>query len=121
MTPAPHFHLFWHHVEHLLATSDVIIDRPAGSSHPRYPDIIYPLDYGYLAGTTAADGDGIDLWLGSLPRRDVTAIVCTVDLEKRDTEMKVLVGCTAEEISTVLAFHNRGSQAAVALLRDEER
>jgi inorganic pyrophosphatase len=29
-----------------------------------YPDMIYPCDYGYLPGTVAADGDGIDVLVG---------------------------------------------------------
>lgn len=58
---------FWCKLDELVQSGDLVIDRPQGSAHPRYPDIIYPLDYGYLAGTTAADGEGIDVWVGSLP------------------------------------------------------
>ncbi len=50
----------------LIVTNSLVIDRPKGSSHPRYPHVIYPLDYGYLENTTSSDGDGIDVWLGSL-------------------------------------------------------
>ena len=56
---------FWHGVTELLITNSLIIDRPKGSPHPRYPQMIYPLDYGYLENTTSADGGGIDVWLGS--------------------------------------------------------
>ena len=120
MEDVTHARAFWSHVEQLLETSEMVIDRPAGSCHPRYPDLVYPLDYGYLLGTTAADGDGIDVWAGSLPQRRLTAIVCTVDLVKRDAEIKVLVGCTPEEIAIVVAFHNQGPQAALTVLRAEE-
>jgi SET domain-containing protein len=51
---------FWHEIEQLAITNSITIDRPKGSAHPRYPDYIYPLDYGYLENTTAGDGDGID-------------------------------------------------------------
>ena len=54
---------FWRALDALVAGSEIVIDRPRGSAHPRYPDVIYPLDYGYLAGTRAADGDGIDVRL----------------------------------------------------------
>ena len=50
----------------LLSTNGVIIDRPRGTSHPHYPTMVYPLDYGYLENTTSGDGGGIDVWLGSL-------------------------------------------------------
>lgn len=58
---------FWAALDELVATSTVRIDRPKGTAHPRYPSFIYPLDYGYLEGTQAADGGGIDVWVGSLP------------------------------------------------------
>ena len=45
----------------LIRTNGIVIDRPKGSTHPRYPDQTYPLDYGYLENTTASDDGGIDL------------------------------------------------------------
>jgi inorganic pyrophosphatase len=108
---------FWAHLDALVAGAAIHIDRPAGSAHPRYPAAIYPLDYGYLAGTTTVDGDGIDVWIGSLPDAAVVGVVCTVDLTKRDSEIKVLLGCTPQEARTVLAFHNAHSQAALLIPR----
>jgi len=108
---------FWQTLDRLVADSSIVVDRPRGTAHPRYPDFIYPLDYGYLEGTTAADGDGIDVWIGARPDRVVTAIVCTVDLVKRDTEIKLLVGCTREEAQLILAMHNDGAQAATLIER----
>ena len=60
---------FWAAAEQLLATSEIVIDRPKGSQHPRRPEAIYPVAYGYLRGTTAADGEGIDIWVGSRSQR----------------------------------------------------
>lgn len=57
---------FWQKLDQLVTSTSIIIDRPRNSRHPRYPDIIYPLDYGYLQNTTSGDRDGIDLWRGSL-------------------------------------------------------
>ena len=98
---------FWAALDKLAETSNIVIDRPKGSAHPRFPQYIYPLDYGYLDGTSSMDGEGIDLWLGSDPAGKLTAILCTVDLIKRDSEIKLLLGCTEEEIQTVLEFHNQ--------------
>lgn len=97
---------FWRYLELLVSGSTLHIDRPRGSHHPRYPELVYPLDYGYLEGTTAADGSGIDVWIGTLPDWSLTGIVTTVDLIKRDTEIKILLGCTDEEVQTILRFHN---------------
>ncbi len=97
--------LFWALLDQ-LAAGEIVVDRPRGSRHPRMPDMVYPLDYGYLAGTTAGDGDGIDVWLGSLPGRGVTGIACTADAHKRDAEIKLLLGCTVEEMDAVQRFLN---------------
>ena len=35
----------------------VIIDRPLGTYHPKHKDILYPVNYGYIAGIMAADGE----------------------------------------------------------------
>lgn len=69
-------------LDHLAATSAVVIDRPRGSTHPRYPDAIYPLDYG----------------------NGVVAVAVVADIVKKDVEVKILLECTASEIDTATAF-----------------
>ncbi|MEH1922198.1 hypothetical protein [Nostoc sp.] len=108
---------FWFKLDQLVAISNVKIDRPKGTSHPRYPSFIYPLDYGYLENTRSGDGADIDVWIGSLSRKKVTAVICSVDLEKRDTEIKILLGCTSEENQAILDIQNIGSQSAILLVR----
>lgn len=101
MTPS---RTFWTDLDSLVASSTVIVDRPRGSRHPRDARHIYPLDYGYLQGTTSGDGQGIDVWLGSSGERDVTGVLSTIDLLKRDLEVKVLLGCSPAEIGEIQAF-----------------
>ena len=100
-------HQFWQAIDKLVSSGKVVIDRPKGSSHPRHPEIIYDLDYGYIENTESMDGGGIDVWLGSLPDGACDAIICTVDLWKRDSEIKLLIGCTEEEKQIAYEFHNR--------------
>ena len=111
---------FWKIVDELVATSEIIIDRPKGSAHPRFPERIYPLDYGYLAGTQSGDGMGIDVLLGADRSRGVTAIACTADLRKRDAELKVLLGCSEGEIETIQAFLNSEGQGCIVLRRKRD-
>ena len=111
---------FWQHLDVLVDSSALIIDRPQGSSHPRYSDLVYPLDYGYLDGTSGVDGDGVDVWRGSAAERGLDAMVCTVDLEGRDAEIKLLIGCTDTEKEVILEFHNQGSMAGVLIARDTQ-
>ncbi|MBQ2377850.1 MAG: inorganic pyrophosphatase [Clostridia bacterium] len=97
---------FWKAIDTLVSSGKIVIDRPKGSVHPRFPNIKYEVDYGYIENTSSMDGGGIDVWLGSLADKSVNAIICTVDLMKRDSEIKLLIGCTEEEITTVYEFHN---------------
>jgi inorganic pyrophosphatase len=112
---------YWNFLDRLVSESRIVLDRPKGSHHPRYSELVYPLDYGYLDGTTAADGGGIDIWSGSLPDRSLTGVIVTVDLFKRDTEIKILLGCTEEEVETVLDFHNGNSMRATLIRRPDEK
>ena len=107
---------FFEGLDQLVAESKIIIDRPKGSRHPRYPEYIYPLDYGYLENTTAMDGDGIDVWVGT-DGNAVDAVACTVDLLKRDCEIKIFVGCTEAEKQQVMAFYGNGSQKKMLIRR----
>ena len=100
---------FWQTLDDLVATSKIVIDRPRGSAHPRFSGLIYPLDYGYLDGMTAGDGDGIDVWIGKAPEKSVTAFACTVDPYKRDAELKVLLGCTDDDLATISQFLNESA------------
>ena len=97
---------FWDQMAHLAKTLPIVIDRPKGKPHPRWGGLVYPLDYGYLQGTSAADGSGIDIWLGSLGDRSLTGILCTYDRFKCDAELKLLIGCTTEDVQTILAFQD---------------
>ena len=96
---------FWNALDELVNTSEIVIDRPKGSAHPGFPDFIYRVDYGYLKNTTSVDGAEIDVWVGS-GGKEIDAVMCIVDLMKRDSEIKILIGCTEEEKMEVYRTHN---------------
>lgn len=96
---------FWEEIARLATTQRIVIDRPKGGQHPRYPHLIYPLDYGYLEGTSASDGGGIDVWIGSLDNKKLTGILCTFDTLKRDAEIKILLSCTENDVQLIKSFH----------------
>lgn len=107
---------FWQLLDTLVCSSHIVIDRPKGCAHPRYPDLLYPMDYGYLQDTGTVDGSGLDVWLGSDERRQLDAIICTVDTVKRDVEIKLLIGCTQEEKQLAYQVHNRYATARGLLI-----
>ncbi|MFI3327058.1 MAG: inorganic pyrophosphatase, partial [Clostridia bacterium] len=73
--------------------------------HPKHPDFIYKVDYGYLENTSSMDGGGIDIWKGTNGNK-VDTIICIVDLTKKDSEIKILIGCTEEEKEIIYKTHN---------------
>lgn len=96
---------FWRELENLTATHHIVIDRPKNHPHPKWPDLIYPFDYGYFEHTSSSDGGGIDVWIGSLPTKMLTGILCTFDKLKFDAEIKILLGCTSNDVQTIIDFN----------------
>ena len=92
-------------LDELVRGSEIVIDRPKGTARPRFPELIYQVDYGYLKDTASMDGAGIDVWVGNGEKR-IDAIMCIVDLMKRDSEIKILIGCTEEEKAIIYKAHN---------------
>jgi len=109
---------FWTAIDTLISQSEIVIDRPKGTKHPRF-DFIFPLDYGYLKDTFSMDGSGIDIWRGSLSCSVCDAVICTVDLLKKDSEIKLLVGCTEEEKNIIMRFHNESEYMKGTMIRRE--
>ncbi len=95
-------------------TVEVIVDRPLGSCHPSHPDIRYPINYGYIQGILAPDGEeqdayiiGVEEAVASFVGR-VAAVVHRFD----DVEEKWVVApegaCfSAEEIGELVRFQEQ--------------
>ena len=109
--------LFWQRLEALLERSNIVVDRPKGSRHPRFPQIVYAIDYGYLDGTSSNDGEGVDVWLGTSESKALDAVICTVDLHRGDAEMKLMVGCTEEEKTYIERFYNEWPDMGAKIIR----
>ena len=41
----------------------VLVDRPLGSYHPTHKDLYYPVNYGYITGIMAPDGEEQDAYI----------------------------------------------------------
>lgn len=44
-------------------TVTVTVDRPLGSYHPEHKDMYYPINYGYVEGIMAPDGEEQDAYI----------------------------------------------------------
>jgi len=110
---------FWNNLNQLVKDNEIIIDRPKGSSHPKYKKIIYEIDYGYIKNTNAMDGNEIDVFKGSLNNKNVNTIICTVDLLKKDIEIKILICCTEIEKERAYNFLNNSDYMKAILIKKE--
>lgn len=71
----------------------VTVDRPMGTHHPEHPDLYYPVNYGFVEGVMAPDGDWQDAYiLGvSEPVSAFTGRVVAVVCRRDDVEDKWVV------------------------------
>jgi inorganic pyrophosphatase len=111
-----HNNEFWKYLNKLVKEHEIIIDRPKGTRHPKYDDIIYECDYGYINHTKTMDGGGIDIFKGSLNSKNINTIICTIDLLKKDIEIKVLIGCTVIEKRKIYEFLNKNENMQAIII-----
>ena len=107
---------FFGALDALIAAHPIKIDRPKGSSHPRYPEVVYPLGYGYLDGTLAGDGHGIDLFRGTVAGKGLVGAYVSVDLGKADLEAKLLIDCSPAEVDLAGVFLRSAFGLAIHLI-----
>ncbi|MDR1528747.1 MAG: hypothetical protein LBS22_04165 [Puniceicoccales bacterium] len=108
---------FFETFERLIREHGITIDRPKGMSHPRFPGLIYPINYGFINNTQSQDGEGIDVFKGDDDGIGVVGVICSVDTVKRDSEVKVLYNCTEENIQTALKIMNSGPMRGILIGR----
>ena len=92
----------------------VQIDRPLGSTHPRYSNLVYLVNYGFIPNTLAPDGTEIDAYvLGVEKALESFTGRCTALLHRLDDEDDKLIvvpdgiTLTNEEILRVTQFQEQ--------------
>lgn len=92
----------------------VTVDRPMGSYHPKHKDMYYPINYGYIEGIMAPDGEEQDAYILGVDRPvdefkgKIIAIIHRYD----DVEEKWVVApegktFTVDEIKAQVAFQEQ--------------
>lgn len=90
-----------------------VIDRPLGSSHPEYSNMIYPVNYGYIPAMQGGDGEAQDVYfLGSdVPLESFSGKVIAVFHRINDNEDKWIVAesdfYTDDEIIEAIHFQEK--------------
>ena len=101
----------------------IIIDRPMGSARPAYPEHRYPVNYGYVPGISAPDGEEQDAYVLGVaqPLREFYGKRIAVIHRRDDVEEKWVV-CPPEqtftlgEIECAVAFQERYFDSIIELV-----
>lgn len=110
--------LRWSDWEDLIELQGIEIDRPIHSTHPFFPEIVYPIDYGFVRGTLGTDGDELDVFVGT-DHSGLTSAIFTTDHRRQDQECKLIYNATPTEIYLINGFinFNRSLMEGVLVLR----
>lgn len=95
----------------------VTVDRPLGSRHPMYDELVYPVNYGYVEGVAGGDGEAQDAYIlcvdvplelfGRFEGRVIAVIRRLDDAEDKWVVAPEGVSLTAEEILAAVGFQER--------------
>ncbi|MBE6748081.1 MAG: inorganic pyrophosphatase [Ruminococcaceae bacterium] len=92
----------------------VIIDRPLGTYHPKHKDIFYSVNYGYIEGIIAPDGEEQDAYILGVdePVSEFTGVIIAIIKRLDDVEEKWVVApenmtFTKEEIMKQVEFQEK--------------
>lgn len=103
-----------HNPSPLGRTVTVTVDRPLGSAHPEYPDMRYPVNYGFVAGIPAGDGEdqdayilGVDAPVGSFTGRIAAIVRRRDDVEDKWVVCPDGVQLSASEIMAQVRFQEQ--------------
>ena len=71
----------------------VVVDRPMGSRHHKFNGLIYPVNYGYIEGINATDGEEQDAYILGVnePVKEFTGKVIAIIHREDDIEEKWVV------------------------------
>ncbi len=92
----------------------VVVDRPLGSRHPKYKDIIYTVNYGYIPGVIAPDGEeqdayilGVDVPIAEFVGKVIAIIHRLNDVEDKWIVSPENINFSKEEIMSKVAFQEQ--------------
>ena len=77
---------------YLGKTVSIKIDRPIGSVHPKYPDLVYPVNYGSIPNAFSGNGKELEVYLlgVSVPVEEYTARIIGIVHRHNDAEDKLV-------------------------------
>jgi len=111
---------------YLGKTVEVEIDRPVGYVHHKKDrTLVYPINYGYVAGVLGGDGEELDVYvLGyDTPQTHVSCRVVGIAYRADDVEDKLIAAPegmtpTAEDMAKAIQFQEKYYRTTVRALKE---
>lgn len=93
---------------------DIRIDRPIESTHPKHPDLTYPINYGFIPNVLGGDGEELDVYLLGVdtPVKEYSARIIGIVHRHNDVEDKLVAALegmnfTSFEIEEAVHFQEQ--------------
>jgi len=100
----------------------VIVDRPLGSYHPKYKEMYYPINYGFVEGVIASDGEEQDAYILGIdvPVKEFIGKIIAIIHRDDDIEEKWVVApdnttFTVDEIMEQVNFQEQYFKSKVII------
>ena len=79
--------------QYLEKTIYVKIDRPLGSTHPKFNNLIYPINYGFVPNTINEDGEELDCYILGVyePLKEYTGKCIAIIQRLNDNDDKLII------------------------------
>lgn len=101
----------------------VVIDRPMNTCHLEHKDLFYPVNYGYIEGIIAPDGEEQDVYVLGIdhPVKEFTGKIIAIIHRLNDVEDKWVavpedMNMTAKEIMAQVQFQEQYFETEIEML-----
>ena len=101
----------------------VTVDRPIGSFHPDHPDLYYPINYRYIKGIPAPDGEeqdayilGVDAPLSAFTGKVIAVIHREDDIEDKWVVAPENMTFTETQIRDLTYFQEQYFHSHIAMI-----
>ena len=106
-----------------IENEKVKVDRPLGSFHPDYPEHIYPINYGYVEGIIASDGEEQDVYILGVNEvvdeyeGEVIAVIKREDdIEEKWVVAPIGIKFTVEQIEEAVRFQEKYFKSQIEMI-----
>ena len=104
----------------------VTVDRPLGSAHPDYPSLVYPVNYGYISGIIAEDGEeqdayiiGVDIAVDEFTGKRIAIVHRRDDVETKWVIAPESMPFNKQQIEEMVYFQEQYFDSYIEMLDDE--